>query len=531
MSALVYLFLTSLKNTFLQLRKKPALIFVYSLVIAFMVFAMLPGGTSQNLSVDMTPILRALAFCLFGFISYSSISKGLNQGSTFFAMPDVNMLFTSPIRPQAVLLYGVVRQMGVSAMATLFLCFQIPNMRNFLHLNGLGIFAVTSGWFIILLCAQVFSLCTYSLTAPYPRRRRMGKYLLYGMIVIVVFGLAAYLLSRDGDIQAILDYFGLPVIDFVPLVGWINAYMMGLITGETEKALLFLLLALFFPALGVALVRRTNSDYYEDVLQATERTYTAKQAVKEGKIGTKSVSRNIRAGRSGIPGKTGGASIFFYRQMKEQRRTGMFLLDKGSLVVIAVAGIAGIVFKNLTEKGEISPFFSSLLSVCALSYILYFLTVSGKFTQELARPFIYLVPAPDVLKLFFSNLTTVLKSLTEGLAAFTILTLLAGLPWWFVPMASFVYASLSLLYISMSILTQRILLGIRSKIMSTTMYFVSAGILLLPGAVLFGVLQAAAYFDGQKMSLIPYFAAIFYNIAVSLLVVFFGKGILREIDV
>jgi len=530
MRALAYLLLTSLKNSLRQLLKKPALIVIYVLVIVMMVFAMLPGGKSITSQSDMTPILRAIAFCIFGFIAYSSISKGLKQGSTFFAMPDVNMLFTSPIRPQSVLLYGVIKQMGVSAMATLFMCFQIPNMRNLLHLNGTGIFAVTSAWFIILVCAQVVSLCTYSLTAPYPMRRRIGNYVMYGLIAALVLGLGVYLLSRGGEMQAVIDYFGLPFMDYIPFVGWINTYMMGLIGGETGRALMFLLLAVFFPALGIALVQRTNSDYYEDVLSATERTYVTKQAIKDGKIGAKNMSENVRTGKSGIVGKGQGASIFFYRHLTEQRRTGMIILDKGSLVVIAGAVIGGIIFRNLTAKGEITPFISSLIAFAALAYILYFLTVSGKFTQELTRPFIYLVPAPDVLKLLYSNLTTVLKALVEGLIAFTILTVLAGLPWWYVPMATLTYATLSQVYISMSILTQRILGGSNSKVLSTILYLVSASILLVPGAIIFGVLQAVFYFNGQQFLFVSYIAAICYNIIISGLVLFLGKGILKEVE-
>ena len=530
MRALSYLFLTSIKNYLLQMLKKPVLIVVYALFAAMMVFAMLPGGRSVGISMDMTPVLRAGAFCLFAFVAYSSISKGLKTGSTFFSMPDVNMLFTSPIRPQAVLLYGVVRQMGMSALATLFMLFQIPNMRNLLHLSGTGIFAVTSGWFILLVCAQIVSLCTYSLTAPYPQRRRIGNYAMYGLIAAMVAGLGGYLLSRGGDMQAVLDYFGLPIIDYVPLVGWINAYVMGLIAGDTGKALLFLLLAIFFPALGIVLVQRTNSDYYEDVLQATEQTFVLKQAVKDGKIGAKNTNRNVRAGKSGMVGKGQGASAFFFRHLTEQRRTGMILFDKGSLVIIVGAAIGGIILRNLTAKGEIAPFFSCLIAVCILAYILYFLTVTGKFTQELTRPYIYLVPAPEILKLFYSNLTTVMKSLAEGLIAFTILTLLAGLPLWYIPLASLMYASLSQVYISISILTQRILGGSGSKVLSTILYLGSAGILLVPGVVLFGVLQAVFYFSGQQFVFISYLAAIGYNVIISILVLFLGKGILREVE-
>jgi len=403
-------------------------------------------------------------------------------------------------------------------------------MRNMLHLTGTGVFAVISGWFIIMLSSQVVSLCTYSLTAPHPMRRKIGNYVVYGLITVVIGGLGAYLLSRGGEVESVLDYFGLPLIDFVPLVGWVNAYMMGIITGDPGKSLMFLLLLVFFPVLGIALVRRTESDYYEDVLQATERTYVTKQAIKDGKMGAKNLNENVRAGKSGITGKGQGASIFFYRHLTEQRRTGMFILDKGSILIIAGAAIGGFVLRNLTQKGEFTPFISALAAFCILAYILYFLTVSGKFTQELARPFIYLVPAPEILKLFYSNLASVLKSFVEGLIAFTIITILAGLPWWYIPMATLAYASLSQLYISMSIMTQRILGDSNSKILSTILYLFSASVLIVPGAAIFGILQAVFYFAGQQFLFIAYLAATIYNVGVSILVLWLGKGILREVN-
>jgi hypothetical protein len=91
--------------------------------------------------------------------------------------------------------------------------------------------------------------------------------------------------------------------------------------------------------------------------------------------------------------------------------------------------------------------------------------------------------------LFFSNLSTVVKSLVEGLIAFGAITLLAGLPVWFVPAAAAAYATLSQLYISMSILTQRILGSNNSKLLNTMIYFLSGGIILGPGILLYVILQ------------------------------------------
>jgi len=133
----------------------------------------------------------------------------------------------------------VIRQMGVSSMATLFMCFQIPNMRNLLHLKALGIFALISGWFFLLLVSQILSLCAYSLTAPYPERRRAGNIVMYGLIGLIALALIVYLAANGGQMKAVIDFFGLSAVSFFPVVGWINAYIFGLINGDIVSAVLF----------------------------------------------------------------------------------------------------------------------------------------------------------------------------------------------------------------------------------------------------------------------------------------------------
>ena len=91
-----------------------------------MVLAVFSANPSAGSLTDQRIMyMQTGSFLLLAFVSFSSFSKGLNQGSTFFSMPDVNFLFPSPIHPMKVLLYGTIRQMGMSAIASLFLLLQI----------------------------------------------------------------------------------------------------------------------------------------------------------------------------------------------------------------------------------------------------------------------------------------------------------------------------------------------------------------------------------------------------------------------
>lgn len=532
MSALLYLMRTMIRNWLLQLRKKPALIVVYVLFFALLLFTLIPTG-GQNREGSLLggeAYFRTLLFVLFLFLTYLTVSKGLKQGSTFFSMPDVNMLFTSPIRPQSVLLYGIIRQMGTSALATLFLFFQIPNLRNFFGLDASGIAGVLLAWFLLLVSLQAISLSVYSLTAPHPARRKIGKYILYGIIAIVAVAFFAHLLLTGADLSRITAFFDSPLLNFVPLAGWMTAFATGIASGDIPTALLFLCLTLFFSSLGIALVRRTDSDYYEDVLQTTEISFTLRQAMKSGRATTKTTQARVKAGKSGLVGSGVGASTFFYRHLTEQRRTGFMILDKLSILTVAAALAGGLIFRRLIATGDLSPVVCSYIGLGALSYLLYFLTITGKFTAELSKPYIYLIPEKETAKLFYSNLASVVKALIEGVLSFGILAFFCDLPIWYVPLAALLYASLCQLYISVSILTQRILGESRSKLLTSLLYLLCAGFLIVPCAILFAVPAAILSAMAPSLLFLAYVAPLLYNVIVSVLVLFLCRGVLQTAD-
>ncbi len=533
MRSLAYLLTTILKNMIKQLFKKPALLIIYVVVFGLMVFSLAGSGNSRSeISLPNSgAIMQIIVFALFLFVSYMTLSKGLKQGSTFFSMPDVNILFTAPIRPQTVLVYGIIRQMGMSALATLFMCFQIPNMVNFFGLTPTGIIAVLSGWFMLMLSVQSSTLCVYSLTAPYPSRRKAGKYILNGLMIVLVASLFIYFLYRNAELEAFLTFFQLPAVDFFPYVGWLSAYVKYMISGDFVRAFLFLLPAVLVPMAGIILVRRSESDYYEDVLQMTETMHANRLAMKEGKTAANRALGDVKTGKSGLVGKGRGASAFFFRHLTEQRRTGLILFDKMSIVVIAIAVFGGFFMRNLIRIGESELFIAEVLGVAFLSYVLYFTSIMGKFTYELSKPYIYLVPAPSVLKLFYSNLASVVKAFAEGIVAFLIFAVLIGANWWYVPLAALVYAAMSQLYISMTILTQRIVGDTKSKLITSIVYFLCGGLLLVPGLVLFAVLM---YFLSQfnpSLIFISYLGYFLYTCGVSALVMFLGQGVLQSGDV
>jgi hypothetical protein len=99
-------------------------------------------------------------------------------------------------------------------------------------------------------------------------------------------------------------------MDYFPLIGWIDGFVTGMIVGDYLKMILCLMLFVLIPALGIVLVRRSDSDYYEDVLQTTEQTFMLKEAMNDGKPTSRNVHAQRQGRKSGITGKN-IASTFF----------------------------------------------------------------------------------------------------------------------------------------------------------------------------------------------------------------------------
>lgn len=96
-------------------------------------------------------------------------------------------------------------------------------------------------------------------------------------------------------------------------------------------------------------------------------------------------------------------------------------------------------------------------------YILFFLNAAGAWMQELMKPYIYLVPASGFTKLVWAAMSTMLKPVVDGVIVFAILGIYAQANPLTVLLCILVYASMGVLYIAGSVLSDRILGTVANK--------------------------------------------------------------------
>lgn len=278
MKALAYLIFTQLKNRILNLRKKPALLIFYCLifviaVVSIIALFLVPQSTSSMAVADGRVIYLFIGG--FGLLYiYTFTYTGLATGSTFFNMADVGLLFVAPISPIKVLIYGLLSAIGKAMLASLFILYQIPNLRNML---GYGLKEILSLFFIYMILVifnQLLSIGVYIYTNGNESRKNLVKSFIYGYLAAVA--IIAFIMIRKeqtGILEALYRMTESKWFGFMPVAGWAIMFFKGVLTGSAADIVISLGLFILVGAIFIVMLTGRDTDYYEDVLYSTEAAY------------------------------------------------------------------------------------------------------------------------------------------------------------------------------------------------------------------------------------------------------------------
>lgn len=493
MIALSYLLRTQIKNKVLSLKKKPAFLILYGIIALFILgslfylvfFDKMIGG-QKNFADER--IIYGIIAVLGLFFLWSFVLTGLSTGSSLFSMADVGLLFVAPISSKKILLYGLISTLGKALLGSVFIFYQISNLKtNFGYglKEIIGLFLMFS---IMLLFCQLMSIGIYILTNGNQTRKKIVNGILYSAFVLLA---GAIILTQKqtgvGMFEAALRVLSSDWYGYVPVTGWSAMFFIGLTKGSLATALIPILLYLIFAIIILSLLTTGKADYYEDVLLSTEFTYNTQKAAKEGgNIQTQSRKKiKVKDNEVGI-NKGRGAGAIFHRQLLEMRRQSKFFYIDG--YTIFTVGICGILGYNFRKNGVPSEAVYGVLGTFV--YFQYFLTTLGRLRTELIKPYIYLLPESSFKKVVAASITSLLKPCVDGALMFGVFILLGGTDFLTGLFCALAYASSGAMYVGMTILFQRVLGGQPNKIIKAFLGMFLFLITLAPGV---GASVAAAF--------------------------------------
>lgn len=522
MKPLKYILVKSLKNIVRDLKKKPIILIAYVFVIlAFILMTVASfftnAGTLKESSLDTYGVI--ISAVLLG-VFYFDVKQGIDSGASFFRLADVNFVFTAPLSSNQVLLYGFIKQFFRTFYMLLFLSFQIPNLISNFPINMAGILIVYISTFFLFFTMPIIGMLIYSITSKSEKIRQNFK---KGLNAVIYFFVGSFLFimlqNKDfGKTLSIIlnsDYFTM-----IPYIGWFKAILLCAVKGIDFTFYLNVTLVLVSTVLMVVVVYRMKTDYYEDVLAATERMEEFLKVRKEGKSGGAGIwkSRKIKKVKHSYKGN--GAKAIFLRHMLEYRKTGLFFINRNTALIF----LMGFGAKYLFPEADIIAIFT--FSV----YMLFFFSLQGKWVHELEKPFIYLVPAKSAAKVFYATLAENLKNGVDGLVLFAAVGMVYKFDAVTVVLSALAYMTYGAIYTYGDVLTRKIFGSTHSRNFEVFMKMFLVIVVMTPGVVIAAVFN---YFSGYlHISLYyTYIILITYNTGASLLILFLSKGIFKSLEI
>ena len=373
---------------------------------------------------DVAELMQMIELLAGGLILLIFVANSLSadkNGGAIFLQADVNLLFASPMKPQSVLLFRLMTQVGVSLLASIYLLFQIPILIAELGLPTFGAVAILLAWLLLLILSKLLQILLYAITSTHTRTK---KYLRPAILAFVGIIGAAYLLywksSGADPLKAAMQFFNAPVTRWIPIWGWLKGLCMFAVEGNVLcLAISFLLLL----AATVALIRiiwTMRVDFYEDAMAKSEETAELQRAAESGNMVTikQKKDRSEKLRRDGLC-HGWGASVYFFKTMYNRFRFAPLGIFTKTTVTYLVAGIGtACVLRFVIGEQSFIPV------ALVLGGLAFFRSLGNPLSQDTEMDSFLMIPESPWAKMFYSLLGGTVSCALDLLPAMIVATVL-----------------------------------------------------------------------------------------------------------
>lgn len=517
MRALRFLIFRTIKNRIRILVENPlqftlTMIFGFIFLGLFVTSIVVPSDAEEIRNVNE---VYAVALGLYLSIFVSALLRGVGNGANFFSMADVNFLFSAPLTPKRILSYGLIKQIVAAILFGLLLLFQYFWLKQTYDLDLLTLVYLVCGYFVVMLISQITSMLIYLYASLQAKRKTVLKVIIFVFIFAIIFYLGAlvgFLFDRTDILLLLLLR---EPLYYIPIAGWMMALILGLIQGGFSIVLLSGLIGLWL-IVTFLLFFFFKADFYEDVIQTTETTFSAINSRKEGRM-DEAIPRNVRVGRIGIK-QGSGSHVFYYKHKLETRRSRVFILDISNLILISVTILLALILQE----------YQILLIFIVSLYISIIISAQNRWLKELTYPFVYMIPERPFVKLMMVFLESIKKTVWMALIIFITIGIRMNLTILELLTAITGYVSFNLLYMSVTVFSERAFGTIRNKSLAMSLYFVLLVLLTIPG-VFVGLIIARSidplYFAAIVMSVMTV-----WHCFITAVMIYWSKDILKNAE-
>ena len=382
-------------------------------------------GTIEKLGIEPEEIVELVVggIILVVFV-FQAISADKN-GSKIFLPADVNLLFSSPMKPQSVLLFRLMMQLGTSILASVYLLFQLPNLVLNLGLSIWVALAMIATWCLTIVIGKLLQILLYIVCST---NVKLKSHLRNGIYVFLLVIAGAYLLywktSGEHYMVAATGFFNGSVSRFIPLWGWLKGFCMFAIEGNIVGLLVSFAAIVVGGSLLTYIIWHIKADFYEDAMAKSEETAELLAAAQSAKGGVTVIrrkkDRSDKLHRDGMRHGS-GANVFFHKAMYNRFRfahLGIFTKTSETYLVAAIG--TAVLCRFVIQTNGLIPI---ILTLGALTF---FRAMGNPLEQDTQMDHFLLIPESTWHKLFWSLLGGTANCFLDLLPAVIVSALLLG---------------------------------------------------------------------------------------------------------
>ncbi len=346
---------------------------------------------------------------------YEAMSADKN-GSKIFLPADVNLLFASPMRPQSVLMFRVLTQLGMAIVLSFYLLFQLPNLILNLGLSASAALGIILAWGLAIAAGKMIQVLLYTVCSTKPGLKKRISQTIYVILVLIAVGFIISTrmhpidpsVAGDGIFGQISYYYetfrsflNAPFTRFIPLWGWIKGFLYYTASDNIPIAAIFFVLTAGGCGLLAYIIYHVKADFYEDAMAKSEETAALLERAEtqaQGGIAfvRRKKDRSEKLRRDGMNhGK--GASVFFFKTIYNRFRFAhLGLFTKTTETYFAAAVLVALLCRFVIGTESIIP---AALTLAGFSF---FRSLGNPLEQDTKMSYFNMLPSKTYSKLFFS---------------------------------------------------------------------------------------------------------------------------------
>lgn len=415
MKGLVYLYKRTVINNIKRALKRPVtyIWLVFGVCyLAMMIFGFTGMIQEANFGTPEN-IVAILSIIIFAMIPGNIISYSKRKG-LLFRPSEVHFVFSAPVSPKMVLMFEGVKSflgnviIGILIVVCGWMWFHIAIPKLLLYFLFFVVFESILEASIIIFCFgnEYFG-------EKFFKRLPVVMYL----FMAVIAGTALYqLVNGIPSFGLISDYFAMPVIQLVPIVGWNVAVTRLIFLGPDTINLIGTALYLIsvIGMFAFAWKMKCTGEYYEDAMKFADDYQKMRENQKKGVASVPWKKKN-KLREATVEYKGTYAKAIYFRQLLEYKKNPTFIFGWNTLLCLGIGvAIAAVAYFNdaMEEFGAAKIF----IIPAVISYIIFiFSGYATKWSKELENPYTYLIPDSPLKKLWYATKIEHIRAIIDGI--------------------------------------------------------------------------------------------------------------------